>query len=113
MVTNERKGEEIQSTEGSQGSNLLLTAKSYDPNKKLLSLQVSTEKYFFNIRKSLVEFDEVLEVDIRGILCTSSLSENRKIKARHTFLKSMPFSCTRLPPSCFGIEQIIGKDRNY
>ncbi|KVH98070.1 RNA-induced silencing complex, nuclease component Tudor-SN [Cynara cardunculus var. scolymus] len=34
MVTNERKGEEIQSTEGSQGSNSLLTAKSYDPNKK-------------------------------------------------------------------------------
>jgi hypothetical protein len=29
---------------------------------KLLSLQISAEKYFFNIRKSLVEFDEVLEV---------------------------------------------------
>ncbi|KAL5993120.1 Protein translocase subunit SA2, chloroplastic [Asimina triloba] len=29
--------------------------------KQLLSLQVNAEKYFFRIRKSLVEFDEVLE----------------------------------------------------
>lgn len=38
---------------------------NYNYNKfQLLSLQVSAEKYFFNIRKSLVEFDEVLEVHI-------------------------------------------------
>ncbi|KAK9066841.1 hypothetical protein SSX86_014164 [Deinandra increscens subsp. villosa] len=43
---------------------------------QLLSLQVSAEKYFFNIRKSLVEFDEVLEVqrkhvyDLRQLLIT-------------------------------------------
>ncbi|KAI3758560.1 hypothetical protein L6452_06127 [Arctium lappa] len=43
---------------------------------QLLSLQVSTEKYFFNIRKSLVEFDEVLEVqrkhvyDLRQLILT-------------------------------------------
>lgn len=29
---------------------------------QLLSLQINAEKYFFGIRKSLVEFDEVLEV---------------------------------------------------
>lgn len=44
--------------------------------KQLLSLQISAEKYFFNIRKSLVEFDEVLEVqrkhvyDLRQLLLT-------------------------------------------
>ncbi|KAF9609777.1 hypothetical protein IFM89_018225 [Coptis chinensis] len=31
--------------------------------KQLLGLQVNAEKYFFGIRKSLVEFDEVLEVE--------------------------------------------------
>ncbi|GKB88227.1 protein translocase subunit SecA2, chloroplastic isoform X1 [Tanacetum coccineum] len=35
--------------------------------RQLLSLQVSAEKYFFNIRKSLVEFDEVLEVQRRHV----------------------------------------------
>lgn len=29
---------------------------------QLLALQINAEKYYFNIRKSLVEFDEVLEV---------------------------------------------------
>ncbi|CAK9160349.1 unnamed protein product [Ilex paraguariensis] len=44
--------------------------------KQLLSLQISAEKYFFNIRKSLVEFDEVLEVqrkhvyDLRQLILT-------------------------------------------
>ncbi|XP_076882152.1 protein translocase subunit SECA2, chloroplastic-like [Bidens hawaiensis] len=44
--------------------------------RQLLSLQVSAEKYFFNIRKSLVEFDEVLEVqrkhvyDLRQLIIT-------------------------------------------
>ncbi|XP_071712164.1 protein translocase subunit SECA2, chloroplastic [Rutidosis leptorrhynchoides] len=44
--------------------------------RQLLSLQVSAEKYFFNIRKSLVEFDEVLEVqrkhvyDLRQLVLT-------------------------------------------
>ena len=33
-------------------------------NFQLLMLQINAEKYFFNIRKSLVEFDEVLEVRI-------------------------------------------------
>ncbi|XP_057249683.1 protein translocase subunit SECA2, chloroplastic-like isoform X2 [Beta vulgaris subsp. vulgaris] len=34
---------------------------------KLLSLQINAEKYFFNIRKSLVEFDEVLEVQRKHV----------------------------------------------
>lgn len=33
-------------------------------NFQLLGLQINAEKYFFGIRKSLVEFDEVLEVCI-------------------------------------------------
>ncbi|GMI77121.1 hypothetical protein like AT1G21650 [Hibiscus trionum] len=43
---------------------------------QLLGLQINAEKYFFNIRKSLVEFDEVLEVqrkhvyDLRQLLLT-------------------------------------------
>lgn len=35
--------------------------------KQLLALQINAEKYFFNIRKSLVEFDEVLEVQRRHV----------------------------------------------
>lgn len=35
--------------------------------KQLLALQKNVEKYFFNIRKSLVEFDEVLEVQRKHI----------------------------------------------
>ena len=31
---------------------------------QLLALQINAEKYYFGIRKSLVEFDEVLEVCI-------------------------------------------------
>ncbi|XP_022870347.1 protein translocase subunit SECA2, chloroplastic isoform X4 [Olea europaea var. sylvestris] len=44
--------------------------------KQLLSLQINAEKYFFGIRKSLVEFDEVLEVqrkhvyDLRQLILT-------------------------------------------
>ncbi|KAK6938361.1 SecA, preprotein cross-linking domain [Dillenia turbinata] len=44
--------------------------------KQLLALQVNAEKYFFGIRKSLVEFDEVLEVqrkhvyDLRQLILT-------------------------------------------
>ncbi|OMP05112.1 Protein translocase subunit SecA [Corchorus olitorius] len=44
--------------------------------KQLLALQINAEKYFFNIRKSLVEFDEVLEVqrkhvyDLRQLILT-------------------------------------------
>ncbi|KAE8713435.1 Protein translocase subunit SECA2 [Hibiscus syriacus] len=44
--------------------------------KQLLGLQINAEKYFFNIRKSLVEFDEVLEVqrkhvyDLRQLILT-------------------------------------------
>ncbi|XP_074329509.1 protein translocase subunit SECA2, chloroplastic isoform X2 [Apium graveolens] len=35
--------------------------------KQLLLLQINAEKYFFNIRKSLVEFDEVLEVQRKHV----------------------------------------------
>ncbi|KAF3775289.1 translocase subunit protein, partial [Nymphaea thermarum] len=35
--------------------------------KQLLALQINAEKYFFGIRKSLVEFDEVLEVQRKHI----------------------------------------------
>ncbi|KAM7257777.1 hypothetical protein ACFE04_013518 [Oxalis oulophora] len=35
--------------------------------KQLLNLQTSAEKYFFNIRKNLVEFDEVLEVQRKHV----------------------------------------------
>ncbi|KAJ8773379.1 hypothetical protein K2173_028556 [Erythroxylum novogranatense] len=44
--------------------------------KQLLGLQINAEKYFFNVRKSLVEFDEVLEVqrkhvyDLRQLILT-------------------------------------------
>jgi hypothetical protein len=31
---------------------------------QLLGLQINAEKYYFGIRKSLVEFDEVLEVHV-------------------------------------------------
>lgn len=44
------------------------TVNSYYFKFQLLSLQVSAEKYFFNIRKSLVEFDEVLEVHTHSIV---------------------------------------------
>lgn len=40
-------------------------------NCQLLGLQINAEKYFFGIRKSLVEFDEVLEVCSS---CTDSVS---------------------------------------
>ncbi|KAJ4819063.1 Protein translocase subunit SecA [Rhynchospora pubera] len=35
--------------------------------KQLLGLQINAEKYFFGIRKSLVEFDEVLEVQRKHV----------------------------------------------
>ncbi|KAF2291344.1 hypothetical protein GH714_023060 [Hevea brasiliensis] len=35
--------------------------------KQLLALQINAEKYFFGIRKSLVEFDEVLEVTMKVV----------------------------------------------
>uniref|UniRef100_A0A0D9XQ05 chloroplast protein-transporting ATPase n=1 Tax=Leersia perrieri TaxID=77586 RepID=A0A0D9XQ05_9ORYZ len=35
--------------------------------KQLLGLQINAEKYYFNIRKSLVEFDEVLEVQRKHV----------------------------------------------
>lgn len=35
--------------------------------KQLLSLQINAEKYFFNMRKTLVEFDEVLEVQRKHV----------------------------------------------
>ncbi|GKU98466.1 hypothetical protein SLEP1_g11471 [Rubroshorea leprosula] len=44
--------------------------------KQLLGLQINAEKYFFNVRKGLVEFDEVLEVqrkhvyDLRQLILT-------------------------------------------
>lgn len=47
--------------------------------KQLLALQINAEKYFFGIRKSLVEFDEVLEVqrkhvyDLRQLILTGDI----------------------------------------
>ncbi|XP_057974090.1 protein translocase subunit SECA2, chloroplastic isoform X1 [Malania oleifera] len=47
--------------------------------KQLLALQINAEKYFFGIRKSLVEFDEVLEVqrkhvyDLRQLILTGDM----------------------------------------
>jgi len=35
--------------------------------KQLLGLQINAEKYYFGIRKSLVEFDEVLEVQRKHV----------------------------------------------
>ncbi|XP_042488496.1 protein translocase subunit SECA2, chloroplastic [Macadamia integrifolia] len=35
--------------------------------KQLLALQINAEKYFFGVRKSLVEFDEVLEVQRKHV----------------------------------------------
>ncbi|GMH31238.1 hypothetical protein Nepgr_033081 [Nepenthes gracilis] len=35
--------------------------------KQLLALQINAEKYFFNVRKSLVEFDEVLELQRKHV----------------------------------------------
>jgi hypothetical protein len=43
---------------------------------QLLGLQINAEKYYFGIRKSLVEFDEVLEVYIISqslFICTVAL----------------------------------------
>ncbi|MQL82076.1 hypothetical protein Taro_014519 [Colocasia esculenta] len=58
--------------------------------KQLLALQKNAEKYFFNIRKSLVEFDEVLELDevIVGVNCIRGLRERAcEIRRRRKKLK--------------------------
>ncbi|GAB4862107.1 Protein translocase subunit SA2, chloroplastic [Ancistrocladus abbreviatus] len=53
--------------------------------KQLLALQVNAEKYFFNIRKSLVEFDEVLEVqrkhvyDLRQSILTGGAESHSRL----------------------------------
>uniref|UniRef100_A0A7C9EPK1 Protein translocase subunit SecA n=2 Tax=Opuntia streptacantha TaxID=393608 RepID=A0A7C9EPK1_OPUST len=55
--------------------------------KQLLALQMNVEKYFFNMRKSLVEFDEVLEVqrkhvyDLRQLILTGGAESC----SQHTF----------------------------
>lgn len=55
--------------------------------RQLLALQMNVEKYFFNIRKSLVEFDEVLEVqrkhvyDLRQLI----LAGDAESCSQHTF----------------------------
>ncbi|XP_078434068.1 preprotein translocase SecA family protein isoform X2 [Wolffia australiana] len=51
--------------------------------KQLLGLQINAEKYFFNIRKSLVEFDEVLEVQRKHVY-----------DLRQLILAGDPESCT-------------------
>lgn len=44
------------------GMTVVLFGFYYTLEMQLLGLQINAEKYYFGIRKSLVEFDEVLEV---------------------------------------------------
>ncbi|KAG6577169.1 Protein translocase subunit SECA2, chloroplastic, partial [Cucurbita argyrosperma subsp. sororia] len=55
--------------------------------KQLLALQINAEKYFFGIRKSLVEFDEVLEVQRKHVydLRQSILTGNNESCTQHIF----------------------------
>ncbi|XP_062074119.1 protein translocase subunit SECA2, chloroplastic [Humulus lupulus] len=55
--------------------------------KQLLALQINAEKYFFNIRKSLVEFDEVLEVQRKHVynLRQSILTGDNASCSQHIF----------------------------
>ncbi|PIA47613.1 hypothetical protein AQUCO_01400326v1 [Aquilegia coerulea] len=55
--------------------------------KQLLGLQINAEKYFFGIRKSLVEFDEVLEVQRKHIydLRQSILTGDSESCSQHIF----------------------------
>ncbi|BBG95583.1 Preprotein translocase SecA family protein, partial [Prunus dulcis] len=54
---------------------------------KLLALQINAEKYFFGIRKSLVEFDEVLEVQRKHVyeLRQSILTGDNESCSQHIF----------------------------
>ncbi|XP_030501630.2 protein translocase subunit SECA2, chloroplastic isoform X2 [Cannabis sativa] len=54
---------------------------------QLLALQINAEKYFFNIRKSLVEFDEVLEVQRKHVyeLRQSILTGDNASCSQHIF----------------------------
>ncbi|KAL5559677.1 hypothetical protein UlMin_035888 [Ulmus minor] len=55
--------------------------------KQLLALQINAEKYYFNIRKSLVEFDEVLEVQRKHVytLRQSILTGDNESCSQHIF----------------------------
>ncbi|KAM5564334.1 protein translocase subunit SECA2, chloroplastic [Rosa sericea] len=55
--------------------------------RQLLSLQINAEKYFFGIRKSLVEFDEVLEVQRKHVyeLRQSILTGDNESCSQHVF----------------------------
>ncbi|OVA05612.1 Protein translocase subunit SecA [Macleaya cordata] len=55
--------------------------------KQLLGLQINAEKYFFGIRKSLVEFDEVLEVQRKHVydLRQSILTGDSESCSHHIF----------------------------
>nr|XP_027102298.1 protein translocase subunit SECA2, chloroplastic-like [Coffea arabica] len=55
--------------------------------KQLLALQINAEKFFFGIRKSLVEFDEVLEVQRKHVydLRQSILTGNSESTSQHIF----------------------------
>ncbi|XP_020274388.1 protein translocase subunit SECA2, chloroplastic [Asparagus officinalis] len=55
--------------------------------KQLLALQINAEKYYFGIRKSLVEFDEVLEVQRKHVydLRQSILTGNSERICEHIF----------------------------
>lgn len=55
--------------------------------KQLLGLQINAEKYFFGIRKSLVEFDEVLEVQRKHVynLRQSILAGDSESCSQHIF----------------------------
>lgn len=51
---------------------------------QLLALQINAEKYFFGIRKSLVEFDEVLEVPT-----TVTVSASRVLDQLYIYISTM------------------------
>ncbi|KAI3868976.1 hypothetical protein MKW92_013202 [Papaver armeniacum] len=59
--------------------------------KQLLGLQINAEKYFFGIRKSLVEFDEVLEVQRKHVynLRQSILAGDSESCSQHIIFQYM------------------------
>ncbi|KAK2968194.1 hypothetical protein RJ640_018287, partial [Escallonia rubra] len=60
----------------------------YSQTFQLLALQINAEKYFFNVRKSLVEFDEVLEVQRKHVyeLRQLILAGDSESCSQHIFL---------------------------
>ncbi|OAY65501.1 Protein translocase subunit SECA2, chloroplastic [Ananas comosus] len=64
--------------------------------KQLLALQINAEKYFFGIRKSLVEFDEVLEVQRKHVY-----------SLRQLILTGDSESCSEQPPKNWNIGKLL------